>query len=247
MVSPVFFTVYAATTKAASASATLSTRSASPSPSASAVSSASTASLLKERIDKVIEQRKEQVKGVIDQLGSHKRGVVGEAQRITEKTVTIKNYNGAEILNFTSDVVITRDGKKATLKDIAVGDWVIGMGYGTNSNFRLLRVQVSSTSLQPKTLITTIATLQSLTTSQAVFIPRTSDGGTPATLIMGLSTKNTVYQDNEGNTIDRKMLKTDNQYVVAGFQDGENKSALIIRALAPLNPAESNAKSTPKP
>jgi hypothetical protein len=123
------------------------------------------------------------------------------------------------------------------------------MGYGTNSNFRLLRVQVSSTSLQPKSLITSIATLQSLTSSsQAVFIPRTeSETEAKTTLIMTLNAKTTTYQDNEGNPVDRKTLKTDNQYVVVGFQDGETKSALIIRALAPISPAESNAKSSPKP
>lgn len=194
---------------------------------------------LKERIDKVIEQRKDQVKGVIDKIGQKKRGFIAEVERVTQNTVTVKNQKGTQILIITPDIVIVKENKKATLDDIAVGDWVMAMGYMNQEDFTLKRLVVSSQSLMPPIFDTTVGALQSFTRTQAVLLPRHAEK--PVTFLFAPTTR---YQDFQGKTTTQSSLKTDNQYLVISSSNKDQQTATLFRSLAPAATPSTKGVST---
>jgi hypothetical protein len=224
--------------KTASGSATTQTT---PSPTPS--SDALTTEKLKERIDNVLKSRNDQVKGMIDEITLKKRGYIGEVERVIEKTVTVKNSKGTQILSISPDLVITKDNKKATIDDIAVGDWVIVLGYMNNQDFTLRRLMVFSSSLQPMSFDTVVGSLQTITKTSATLVPRNSKDAVIYTL-----GKNTSYQDVNGQPTKRENLQTDSQYLLIGSSDGSTKTATLLRALVAASPNSSpNPTPTAKP
>lgn len=203
---------------------------ASPSPSpTSQPSEETTTQKLKERIDRVIEERREQVQGTVDSLGLKKRGFIGEVQRVTEKTITVKNKKGSQILTIESKVALVKDNKKISIDDVAVGDWVIAMGYiNAEEEFELRRVVVSSTNLRPRTYDTIIGSLESTTRSQVTILPR--QGNQPAVYTIN---KNTKFQDNQGKDITREKVQTETQHLMIGYTEQEQKIAKLVRSLVP--------------
>lgn len=226
-------TAYAASpTPAASPKATAkpsSKASPSPSPTPSPTpepSSEATTQSLRDRINKVLRQR-DQVAGVEDTQTRRKTGFIGEVQRVTEKTITIKTSKGSQILTLTPNVTILRDTKKITIDDIAVSDWVLVMGYTQGEEFEARRILVSTTSLRPRKYETTIGTLESIKTNQITVTPRGSKDEKTYTLV-----KTTKFQDGIGATIDRKALVTNSQYLFISYLDGTTSPVTLIRALA---------------
>jgi hypothetical protein len=152
---------------------------ASPSPSPSPVASASpeaspdTTQRLKERIDKVIEKRRDQVKGIIDQMSSQKRAFIGEVQRVTEKTVSIMTFQGEqEVITLDETIVLLKDNKRITVNDLAVGDWAIVMGYVNKESFLVKKIIISSVSLLPRSYETVVGNIKTVTTTQLVVTTR---------------------------------------------------------------------------
>lgn len=203
----------------------------SPTPSPSPAATPDTTQNLKDRINKVL---KEQVQGVEDQTNQKKRGFIGEVQRVTETSITLRTNKGSQILNVEGGIVIARDNKKASLDDIAVGDWAIAMGYVNDDAFELKRLLVSSTSLRPRRYQTTIGTLEEIkstrTSVQIIISPRFIKE--KKTFVLA---KTVTFQDGQGNPLTQKDLKTDSQYAVISYQDGETLTAILVRALAPGN------------
>jgi hypothetical protein len=211
---------------------------ASPSPTPSAVvkaspsplpsPSADTTQKLKERIDKVIEKRRDQVKGIIDQMSSEKRGFIGEIQRVTEKTVSVKTTRGEQELFTLDDTIpVLKDNKKITIDDIAVGDWAIAMGYMSKDEFSLKKLLISSTSLLPRPYETKLGNIKTVSTTQLVIIARPDQD--QKTYVLNKATK---YQDANGNPIDRKALHELDQVLVISFTDKNNQVVHTIRSLA---------------
>jgi hypothetical protein len=200
---------------------------ASPSPSVAPPSDAQTTQNLKDRIDSVLKNRADQVKGVLDEMTLKKRGFIGEVERVIEKTVTVKNNKGTEVLSVAPSVVILRDNKKASIDDIAVGDWVIAMGYMTNGDFTLKRLVVSSTTLMPKSYDSVIGTAQTITKTQITLSPRTS-----AEAITYQINKTTHYENAEGTTLKATDIKKDSQYLIISYTDKNQKIATFVKSLA---------------
>jgi hypothetical protein len=199
----------------------------SPTPTVAPPSDEETTENLKERIDSVLKSRTNQVKGVIDEMTLQKRGFIGEVDRVIEKTVTVKNLKGTEILTIDPTVVILRDNKKATIDDIAVGDWVIAIGYTNNQTFTLRRLLVSTTTLMPKTYETVIGTAKTVTKTQLTLTPRTD-----ADPLVYQLNKDTHYEDDQAKTLKQTDIKSDSQYLVISYTNLEKKIATFIKSLA---------------
>jgi hypothetical protein len=201
----------------------------SPVPSPSASSDIDTTQRLKDRIDKVIEKRRDQVKGIIDQMSSEKRAFVAQVQRVTEKTVSLKTLKGEqEILTIDETVALVKDNKKITINDIAVDDWAIVMGYVNKDSFALKKIVVSSTSLLPRSYETVLGNVKTISTTQLVVT--TKENQESKTYVLN---KSTAYQDSNGNTSDRKSLRTDDQVLIISYTDKNSQIAHTIRLLAP--------------
>ncbi len=202
----------------------------SPTPSASPTteptSTPQTPEETAQKLKELIQKGKERVKGVMDQSGDAPRGFIGEVQRVTDKTVTVKGYKGTEILTVSSVVTLTKDGKKATIDDIAIGDWVAALGSTNKDNFTLKRLMISSTSLAPKTFVTQLATIKTITKTQITATPRNNQG--TVTYILN---KSTLFQDNEGAKVDVKTIKPDYQYLFIGTQDDAGITLSTVRTL----------------
>jgi hypothetical protein len=217
--------IFAAT---ASKSATPSTKtSPSPTPSPAPTSDEATTQNLKDRIQKALEKHSDQVQGVMTEIGGNKKAIVGEVQRVTEKTVTIKNIKGSETLTIDPKVILVKDAIKISIDDIAVGDWAIALGYREkdSADFELHRLVISSTSLAPKKFDTTVGTVKTNTKTQIVVTPRGKQEDVTFTIA-----KATSYQDGEGNTIKREDIKTNTEYIIVSNPDTP-KTITIVHAI----------------
>lgn len=200
------------------------------SPTPIATSSADTTLRLKERIDKVIEQRKAEVKGVVDQLSSPRKGFIGQVQRVTEKTISLKTRHGNQILNITDEVVMIKDGKKITINEVAIDDWAVAMGFVNGTEFVPQRLLFTSKSLEPTRSAVAVGSIESITSSKLVLSAR--QGGSPTTLTL---TKTTQFQDQTGKTLTRDKVPTQVQVVAIYTVQDTTQTAGLIRLLVPLN------------
>ncbi len=204
--------------------------SSSPSPQASP-SSETTTQNLKQRIEKVVQERREQLQGALDDLSQKKRGFIGQVTRISEGNITVKNQKGSQVISVPEDVSIIKKGKKILITEIAVDDWVILMGYGSSDNFRLRRMIVSSDSLRPNNHIVVLGMIESLTDKQIKLVPRNQTDALTATI-----DKKTRIQSFEGKTIKTKEISADTQAFMIGTVTADGTTANLIRSLAaPLN------------
>lgn len=190
-------------------------------------STSSTTQNLKERIERVLEEKRDQVKGVLQDLSTHNRGFIGEVQRVSDEAVTIKSAKTTNIFALTDQVTLVKKGKKISVADISVGDWVLVLG--TNKeDFIPTRLFFSSTTLRPKNKVVMVGTIKSLTKSQVVLIPRS--GQAEKTFIIN---KTTSYQDGAGESLTSKDIDTDIQCLVIGLETDSGVVAKVIRTLTP--------------
>lgn len=180
---------------------------------------------LKKRIEKLVEEKRDQIEGVLSELGVTKRAFIGEVQRVSEESLTVKSKKGTEIISLTN-VELRKAGKAIAIKDIAVGDWVVVLGIINNDAFQARRILVSSTSLQPTPKIVEIGTITA--TDRTTFTLKTR--GTEEMLTV-TTTKKTAYQDIQGNEIERTDITSETQALVIGQDKGGTKEATLIRVL----------------
>lgn len=197
-----------------------------PSPAAATSSAQNPADNVQALKDLVRQKGSDMVKGLMDQIGTQQRGFIGEVQRVTDKTLTVKDFKGNEILSVTSDVAVLKDGKKSSIDDIAVGDWVTAVGTTDKETFTLKELLISTTSLMPNTFITTLATVNTVTRNQLTATSRKSTD-----IVTYLTDRNTLYQDNQGNKVDPKTIKPDFLYLLIGYQNDTGNVLTTIRTL----------------
>lgn len=200
---------------------------ASPTPSLSASASGSPDALatenLKQRIDRVLDQRQEKLRE-LEKAGEERRLFIGEIQRIIERTVTLKSSRGNESFTITPDLKLVRDNKKASADDFAVGDWVGLIGFSEKETIQPQAVFASSTSLMPSKYATVLGTIKEITRSQIKVVE--ADGTEHL-----FTTAKTVF-NNEANTIiKRELLVKDKKVLLIAKTDTDLTPALLIVSL----------------
>lgn len=230
-----FFTTHPADFDVFAASATPSARTsprptASPkaSPVASPVASPSgekATENLKDRIDRILETRQEKLLE-LEQAGQRRRVFIGETQRITERTVTIRNRRGSQTFTIGQDVVLAKNGKMATIDDIAVGDWLGVIGFSDKETIQPQIVVIANASLEPTEYETVIGTIKEVTKTQIVVTDPTQSERTYQIV------KSTEFEGPEGNAIKRENLQTETQVVVISEPKENQNPATVIRSLA---------------
>lgn len=218
-----------ATPKATASPKTSASPEASPaaSPESASTPSPESQAATAEKLKQLIKQGTERVKGVMDQNGDQQRGFIGEIQRVTDKTVSLKTFKGNEILTVGNDVIVTRDDKKATIDDFAIGDWAIAMGTMNKDVFTLKKLDVSSTTLAPRNFVTVIGTAKSVNRTSILVTLKNSEE--PATYT---TNSKTLYQDGQGNKVDVKTIKPEFSYLFIGYKDDAGATILTtVRTL----------------
>ena len=194
-------------------------------------SSETTTQNLKDRIEKVVQERREQLQGTLDQISQKKRGFIGQITRISEGTITVKNPKGLQVISVAEDVNITKKGKKITSSEISVDDWVILMGYGNSENFQLKRIVVSTESLRPSNHVVILGLIKNLTDKEVKIVPRNKTDEITAAI-----NKKTRFQSYDGKAIKAKEITSDVQAFLIGTVTADGTTVNLIRSLAaPIN------------
>lgn len=193
-----------------------------------ATAAGETTQKLKERIEKIIEEKRDQIEGTIDQLTQRKRGFIGQVTRVSEESLTVRTQKGVEIIPLSSDVQLLKKNRPLKISEVVVGDWTIVMGIIEQDAFVARRILISTESLRPRTHFIALGTILSLGANTAQVQSRQGE-----VLTLSLS-RSTSYQDNEGETIRKTALSEQMQVLVVGYEDDKGKTALILRSLASL-------------
>ncbi|MDH5532917.1 MAG: hypothetical protein OEX81_00625 [Candidatus Pacebacteria bacterium] len=188
--------------------------------------SSKTTQKLKERIEKIVEEKKEQIKGIISNLDATKQGFIGEVQRISEEAITVKTNQATRIIPITEDVEILKDGKEIVLSDIAVENWLVIMGIIEDDTFKPLRILVSGETLRPRPSYITIGNISAIERYELTVTPRSGEEETAITL-----NSKTSYEDLNGEEINRTDIEEDTQALIIAFDDDGEKIAKRVRIL----------------
>jgi len=192
--------------------------------------SSKTTQKLKDRIEKIVEEKKDQIKGIISNLDSTKQGFIGEVQRISEEAITIRTSKSTKIIPITDQIEIIKDGKEIDLSDIAVDNWLVVMGIIENDNFTPLRILVSAESLRPRPSYITLGSISDIKRNQLTILPRSTEGEVNITI-----NSKTYYEDLQGEEIDGTDISEDTQALIIAFEDDGEKIAARIRILTVLD------------
>ena len=197
-------------------------------------SPAETTQELKERIQRIVGEKSEQIKGVIDQLSQNKRGFIGQVERVTEESLTLTNSKGTEIVPFDDQITLLKANREISIDDVAIDDWLVVMGIIIDDTFSPKRILVSSISLRPKNHIITLGTIIEQSSKKITILSRQNEE-----MNFDISTK-TEYQDQGGESISNNEFIKDIQVLIVGDEDDDGKNASIIRSLASLETLQDN-------
>lgn len=182
---------------------------------------------LKDRIERVVKDKQDEIDDTIETLSSVKRGFVGQVTRLSEEAITIKNPKGTQIVSVTEDVEITRKGDDINLDDIAVDEWAHVLGLEQGDVFQPVRVTISTSRLRPQDYTVELGSVTDISSSNISISPRSA---LESEVAFSLNSK-TEYQDLNGNEIDRQDITESTQVLVVGYTEDDERTATTIRAL----------------
>jgi len=126
----------------------------------SATASAETAEQLRNRINRIVEERREEIDSTVSLLEAQKRGFVGEVDRISENAITVNSLDTTEIVAIGEGTTLLKDGDSLPIDEVAVGNWLVVMGIINDEDvFTPRRVIVSEETLRPRPKAVNVGTL----------------------------------------------------------------------------------------
>lgn len=182
---------------------------------------------LKERIEKIVEQRKEKIETVLGEVSSPKRAFVGQVSRVSETTLTVDVAGLTRIVPMEPSVELVRNNTKIAAENIVVGDWALVMGLWEDDTFTPKKISFSEASLRPKPQIVALGSLKDVKRASVDFQPRGKD----EIITLTINTK-TRYQDVNGDAVQLSQFVAEDQVLIVGYKDGEQSYATTVRALA---------------
>ena len=195
---------------------------------------AETTQELRERIQRIVEEKSDQIKGVIDELSQNKRGFIGQVERVTEESLTITNSKGTEIIPVDEQVTLLKNNQEISIDKVAVDDWLVVMGLIVDDTFTPKRILVSSASLRPKNHLVVMGTIIEQSSKEITILSRQNEE-----MSFTINSK-TKYQDRGGETVRSSELVKDLQVLIVGDEDDKGKNASIIRSLVSLEALQDN-------
>lgn len=210
-----------------------------PNPSASTSSASTTPSptpnltettqRLKDRIEKIVGEKRDQIAGALDELAGQRRGFIGEVQRVSSETLTLKTNKGTQIIPLSATTSISKANKQIAVDDIAVGDWAIVIGSLQDDALVLDRLLISSASLRPRDQEIVLGTVTTITRTTVTAQPRSQEATVQFNIV-----RDTQYEDIEGNPIKVTDVKAEKQALIVGLNGDKGIDAQVIRILEPI-------------
>ena len=194
---------------------------------------------LKERIERVVKEKSEVVKGTIDDLSAKKQGFIGQVERVTDESISIKTIKDTRIVAINDSIKLLKDNKEIKLEEIAVNDWLTVMGVVTNDTFAAKRILVSTQSIRPPEYTVNLGTIQTINKNSLDFKNRDNE---EITLTLQ---KSTSYQNLDGEKIEQADLAENIQALIIYFtqtnkDETETKLIKVVRALSLLSSDETD-------
>lgn len=185
----------------------------------------------KERLQRALQNQSDKIKGVLDELNSRRKGMVGEVQRVSEETFTIKTSKATHVIAVTPETSIQKAGRSIAVDDIAVGDWAIVISSEEDDDLVPDRVIVSAESLRPDPQIVTLGSVVSTNRTNTELVVQTRAEGNELTFTLN---RNTQYEDMNGNPAAVTNISQDLQVLVVAQDSSSGPVASTIRILIPL-------------
>lgn len=215
---------------AVAATHTTFTYAAQPTPLTTEDSSADTTEELKKRIEKAVEEKREQIKGALQGIAADEKGFIGEIQRVTDEAITIKSSDKTTIIPVTSAIQLKRKNVTIKIDDVAVGNWAIIIGKeSATGEFAPEQVLVSTETLQPKPQTIVIGNITTITAKEISVTSRLN--GQKYTFAV---TKNSSTENNDGTALPIKNFEKDIQVLIVGINNDTTTELKTMRALAPI-------------
>lgn len=194
-----------------------------------------TTSSLKERIEKVVEEKESKNGSVAGEAKYNSRAIVGVVERVSESAITISNTSGSIIIPVTPEVELTKENKSFKISDIEIGNSVIALGLQAGETFTPVKVIIEEDRVLPRSQIVTIGAVKEVLKNSLTLESRL----TASTITFSLD-KNTQVMDAEDDEIPTSDLFEDVQVVIAGYVNDENNNetsytAQIVKALVSLD------------
>lgn len=196
-------------------------------------SDSATTDELRKRIERVVEERREQIKGVVEDLLVKKGAYIGEVIRISEEAITIKSNETNNIIPLTEEVVILENNQPVNIATIEVGNWATVMGNRTSTTIEPEYVLISATSLRPENYYVRLGTIQTLNRTELVFIPRGTEEQTTISL-----QRTTKYQNSDGEPAVVADFEEEFGVLVIASEGKDGLELKTMRSLAPLSTEE---------
>ncbi len=219
------------------------TSTAAPTPIPDVLDNSKTATVnqnLKRMIDKVVEQNKEKVKARLQEVGSRRRGFLGEVKNIREGAITVRARLGTQVIPTDQGVEMLRAGKPVTADKISVGDWAVVIGATKDDAFIAETIEFLTTSPQPKSQIVQLGTIIGNKKTTLTFKPRQNDAEEKTFSLI----KNTQYLDFNGEKTAAVNFSANVQTLLIAQQDENGATVVTIKALAPFTKAEATKAAT---
>lgn len=190
---------------------------------------------LKDRIEKVVDEKKDQVEQKVTESTAAKRGFIGRIDRVSEEAITLVNAKGTQVIPLSPELELVKDDQEANIEDLAVDDWVTVLGIQNDKDFEPLRIVISEDQLSPRPQVVAIGSIASFNSSQVTLKSRQDDSEVEFDL-----NNNTDYKNIEDEDIAIADLFEDMQCLIAGYTSGDEgevntNHALLLYSLAPLD------------
>ncbi len=208
----------------------IATKSAQTSDDENPIVSDDTTQELKKRIEKVVEEKREQVKGALEDLLAGKSGFIGEVFRVSEETITLTTPTGNIVVPIGEQVQILKDGKDLMLEKVEVGNWVIVLGNTRAETVVPDYIFVSEESLRTPNQIVALGTLESINTRQVVITTRGTGEEKSLTI-----TKDSQFEDEDGEEVRITDFEEQIAVLVTGFESEDGITLATLRSLTSLS------------
>lgn len=192
----------------------------------------STTETLKQRIEKIVEQQKDNVDSAIQEITDSRQGFVAQVTRVTQETLTVETGDLSRVLPL-NEVALMENGKEIEPETIAIDDWILALGLREEDSFTPKIIEVLANSPLPDPQVVYLGTLKEINRSSINFQAR----GMEEAILVDFNNA-TDYQDAQGEEADLADFVEDDQVLLIGYTDEQDTIATTIRALAPFNKGE---------
>jgi hypothetical protein len=188
-----------------------------------------TTNSLRERIEQIVEQQKENVQSALGEITDPRRGFVGQVVRVSEETVTLESRGATRIIALDETVALMEDDAVIEPNDIEIDNWAVVLGLAEKDAFVPKKINFLSKSPLPDPHVVHLGAIKDIKTGSLDFQPRSQEKIMTVDL-----TRQTEYQDSEGGETLLSNFVKDDQVLLIGYQDEEDVTVTVIKALAPF-------------